>query len=111
MPSPCLIRFPNIYRLWLRQEVSIGALLVDDLALFDRPISGGPAADPAELAVIRQEIDTRLAGVPARVRKMMLLTAVGWTQQDIAAHVGTTTKAVERALNYYRTPPPKKGIA
>lgn len=97
----CLIRFPNIYRTWLRKEVSRD-LLVDDLAIIDRPASGGPPTDPVELAVIRQEIDTRLADAPPRTRTMLVLLAAGWTQQDIGALLGLTEKAVQHAVAYYR---------
>jgi RNA polymerase sigma factor (sigma-70 family) len=106
----CLIRFPNIYRAWLRTEASTNVLLIDDLAFLDRP-SDGPVTDPADLAVIRQEIDTRLAGLPERTRTIMVMTAAGWTQQEIATRLGTTVKAVERTLNYYRPATARKGIA
>jgi hypothetical protein len=33
----CLIRFPNIYRAWLRTEASTNVMLVDELAILDRP--------------------------------------------------------------------------
>jgi RNA polymerase sigma factor (sigma-70 family) len=108
----CLIRFPNIYRSWLRTEASIGAVLVDELTILDRPASDGRVTDPADLAVIRQEIDTRLAILPERTRTIMVLTAAGWSQQEIAAQLGTTVKAVERTLNYYRpAAKPRKGVA
>jgi RNA polymerase sigma factor (sigma-70 family) len=108
----CLIRFPNIYRAWLRTEASTNVMLVDDLAIVDRPAGEGAITDPADLAVIRQEIDTRLANLPERTRSIMVLTAAGWSQQEIAVRLGTTVKAVERTLNYYRpAATPRKGIA
>jgi hypothetical protein len=106
----CLFRFPNIYRAWLKHEADIGTTLVDDLALLDRSVSG-PGTDPADLAAIRQEIDTQLGHLPERTRRMMVFTAAGWSQ-EIAAELSTTEKAVERALNYYRpAATTRKGIA
>jgi hypothetical protein len=64
----CLIRFPNIYRAWLKTEVHHD-LLVDELAIFDRPPSGGPPTDPAQLAVIRQELDRRRPATLADVER------------------------------------------
>lgn len=108
----CLIRFPNIYRFWLRTETSTNVVLVDELAILDRPAGEGTVTDPADLAVIRQQIDTRLANLPERTRTIMVLTAAGWSQQEIADRLGTTVKAVERTLNYYRPAAmTRKGIA
>ncbi|SBT40347.1 RNA polymerase sigma factor [Micromonospora narathiwatensis] len=98
----CLIRFPNIYRAWLNNEVHHD-VLVDELTLFDRPASGGPPADPAQLAVLRQEVDVLLTGAPPRTRTMLTLILAGYTQADVASLLGLTENAVQKALSYYRT--------
>lgn len=97
----CLFRFPNIYRSWLKAEVYTDHL-VDDLTILDRPVSGGPPTDPADLAVIRQEVDILLADAPNRTKTMLVLLAAGWTQADIAALLGLTENAVQHAVRYYR---------
>lgn len=107
----CLIQFANVYRYWLRNEAGYPEILVDDLAVIDRPQARTPHTDPAELAAIRAEIDTKLKGVPERTRAIMVLTAAGWLQTDIARRLGITVKAVERTLAYYRTPNRGKGAA
>jgi len=107
----CLFQFANVYRYWLKNEASIPDILVDDLAVIDRPLARTPRTDPAELAAIRAEIDTRLKDVPKRTRAVMVLTAADWPQADIAERLGTTVKAVQRTLEYYRSPNRRKGAA
>jgi DNA-directed RNA polymerase specialized sigma24 family protein len=100
----CLVRFPNVYRFWLRTEVypARHEQLVDELAVFDRPAGGGPATDPADLAIIQQEIDTVLADAPKRTKTMLVLLAAGYTQADIANMLNMTENAVQKAVSYWR---------
>jgi DNA-directed RNA polymerase specialized sigma24 family protein len=100
----CLIRFVTVYRLWLHTEVypNLQERLVDDLAVFDRPASGGPGADPADLAVIQQEIDIVLADAPARTKTMLVLLAAGYTQADVANMLNLSQNAVQKAVSYWR---------
>ena len=98
----CLIRFPNIYRAWLKDEIHTD-LLVDELTVFDRPASSGSPTDPALLAVLRQEVDVLLADASPRVRTMLTLLLAGYTQADVANLLGLTENAVQKALAYYRT--------
>ncbi|MBT8226151.1 MAG: sigma-70 family RNA polymerase sigma factor [Dactylosporangium sp.] len=105
----CLIRFANVYNRWRDNDQRNAAVLIDDLLLLDQPLTSTPRTDPAELAVIRQEADTRLAALPPRTRKIMVLTAADWPQQAIAAELGMTEKAVERTLSYYRKTERRKG--
>jgi hypothetical protein len=98
----CLIRFPNIYRSWLATEAHHGAVLVDENELLEF-LAGGRGADPAELAVIRQEIEVRFKDISdKRLLAAFVLTAAGWSQREIAGATGMTEKAVERMLAYYR---------
>jgi DNA-directed RNA polymerase specialized sigma24 family protein len=100
----CLIRFPNVYRFWLRTEVypALDERLVDELAVFDRPTSGGPTADPAALAVIRQEVDIVLADAPEATKTMLVLLAAGYTQADVATTLNLSENAVQKATSYWR---------
>lgn len=103
----CLFQFANVYRAWLKHEAPLAAVLVDDVALLDRPQGRTPLTDPAELAAIRAEIDARFNAVPEKSREkvctVMVLTAADWTQEEIAAYMGVTVKVVERTLAYYRS--------
>lgn len=103
----CLFRFPNVYRAWLtneaypaRREDLVGPL--DELTIFDRPTSGGPAADPAAIAVIRQEVEILLGNAPERIKTMLALIAVGWTQADVANMLNLSENAVQKTLSHYR---------
>jgi hypothetical protein len=77
--------------------------------LLDQPLIGTPRTDPAELTVIRQDVDTRLAALPSRVCKIMVLTAAAWPQSAIAAELGITENAVGRTLNYLPPAGARKG--
>jgi DNA-directed RNA polymerase specialized sigma24 family protein len=100
----CLIRFPNVYRFWLNTEIypARDERPVDEFTVFDRPISGGPAADPADLAVIRQEVDIVLAEAPEATKTMLILLAAGYTQADVAAMLNLSENAVQKAVSYWR---------
>jgi hypothetical protein len=84
----CLIRFPNIHRSWLHTEVHRD-LHVDELTIFDRPASADPPT-PAQLAVIRQEVDVLLADAPPRTRTMLALILARHTQADVVGLLGLT---------------------
>jgi DNA-directed RNA polymerase specialized sigma24 family protein len=98
----CLIRFVTVYRFWLRTEVYPQERFVDDLTVFDRPASGRPGADPADLAIIQQEIDTVLADAPARTKTLLVLLAAGYTQTDVANMLNLSENAVQKAVSYWR---------
>lgn len=93
----CLIQFANVYRFWHKNELFDHAVETPE-----QDLAAHRSIDPADLAAVRAEIDTALAAMPERTRAVMLLTAEDWTQAEIAERLGTTRKAVERALSYYR---------
>jgi DNA-directed RNA polymerase specialized sigma24 family protein len=98
----CLIRFPNVYRSWLKSEPERRTILVDDNDLLDF-LAGGHGPDPADLAVIRHEVGVRFKNITdPRLRRALVLTAGGWSQREIATQLGATEKAVERMFGYYR---------
>ena len=98
----CLIRFPNIYRSWHANEARPDAVLVDNNDLLE-DLAGAGGVDPADLAVIRQEIETRFDDISdERLKAAFMLTAAGLSQREIGGVLGMTEKAVERMLAYYR---------
>lgn len=96
----CLIRFPAVYRRWLREEAGDGT------------VAGGSALDlellgqlstqmlsPEQLVLKKTEAETALQRIPdARVRVALILENDGYTQEEIAGRLGVTTKTVERML-------------
>lgn len=98
----CLIRFPNIYRSWFANEAGQDAVLVDNASLLE-DLAGAGGVDPADLAVIRQEIEARFDDISdERLKAAFVLTAVGLSQREIGGVLGMSEKAVERMLAYYR---------
>jgi hypothetical protein len=105
----CLIQFPNIYRAWLKAEAERIGTLVDDNQLLDF-LAGAHGTDPADLAIIQQEIDVRFKEISdRRLRAALVLIAAGWSQREIAERLVITEKAVERMLSYYRQRTARRG--
>lgn len=95
----CIIRFANVYRAWHASETRHKKLThVDDhdwlFAQF------GPAReDTAAVALDRLTITRALAEVKnPRVRAVIVMTANGRSQTEIAHILGVTAKTVERML-------------
>lgn len=93
----CLIRFPNIYRSWLRAEEREQYETTDDndeLAYFAGSI------DHVERRVIARIVASRALSFirDPRVRQAMHMIADGHPQADVARVLGVTEKAVERMI-------------
>ena len=106
----CLMRFPNIYRYWINNEARGSEILVGDRSL---PTGDGVGhLDPADLAVVRQEVELRLKPIADKKAKAaMILSALGWSQREIGLELSMTEKAVERTLSYYRRRLKERDIA
>lgn len=96
----CLIRFPNFYRAWLQQQAEHRRILLTDDPAADLDRALGDVADGVAR---RDTIDRELAKLGPRLSTIVLLTERGYDQTEIAQRLGTTRKAVERALDYHRT--------
>jgi DNA-directed RNA polymerase specialized sigma24 family protein len=105
----CLFRFPNVYRAWRNTETDLARHERlsydprDELAVFDRPAHGGLAPDPADLAAMRQEVDILMGDAPERVKTMLALIAVGWTQADVGNMLNLSENTVQKAVSKYRS--------
>ncbi|MGF0313814.1 RNA polymerase sigma factor [Rhodococcus sp. IEGM1428] len=95
----CIIRFANVYRGWYESEARHRKFAhVDDHAWLIDEIGPG-REDTAEVAIDRLLIDRALAEVKdPRVRVVMVMTANGRSQTEIAYTMGVTPKTVERML-------------
>ncbi|MFD9631067.1 sigma-70 RNA polymerase sigma factor region 4 domain-containing protein [Streptomyces violascens] len=94
----CLLRFPNEYRRWLREH-RFDSSLVDISTQVDLPSTED---DPAHNIVLHMEALRILADAPDRTRTVLAHTAVGYSQRDIAARMGTTQKGVEMIMRRHR---------
>jgi RNA polymerase sigma factor (sigma-70 family) len=94
----CLMRFANIYRLWLRQETRHVRHPNEDEALLEFA-SRNHRASPADQAIDRLEVDDAISKIKkASVREAMIMTAEDMTQAEIAAALGVSEKTVERMI-------------
>jgi DNA-directed RNA polymerase specialized sigma24 family protein len=95
----CIIRFANVYRGWYESEARHRKFShVDDHAWLIDEIGPG-REDTAEVAIDRLLIDRALAEVKdPRVRVVIVMTANGRSQTEIAYTMGVTPKTVERML-------------
>lgn len=90
----CIFRFRNIYRNHRRALERDFDLVVDDLGALDR---GAPS--PEKQVVDMIEAEEALMGITdPRVRRAIVMTARGHTQQQIADELGVTAKTVERMM-------------
>jgi hypothetical protein len=106
----CLIRFPNVYNAFRRDVIRYEHEPTDELEPLIRLSDLSPAP---ERHVVPHVISVNaLESVKSpKVRKVMLMTAEGWMQADIATELGTTEKAVERMLANERDRLRGRGIA
>jgi DNA-directed RNA polymerase specialized sigma24 family protein len=92
----CLMRFPNVYRSWLRTGRR-PELVVDHFDVVD--LSDGRYDGPEASTIVEQEIERGLAlAASDHVRRVLLLSAGGWPHAEIAEELGVTAKSVEKTL-------------
>jgi DNA-directed RNA polymerase specialized sigma24 family protein len=94
----CLIRFSNVYRRWHGNEERNHAALIGDHTIFESVM---PAID-AEIAkrvTDRTVVEIALRTIKdERVRKAVVMTALGHKQAEIAYLLGVSEKTVERMI-------------
>lgn len=106
----CLIRFPNIYRSWLRQENRNRYDTTEDDEFLDYNI--GRIDGPESNVVACISVDEALRKVKnPRVRTAIHMRVDGWSQGEIAQVLGVTEKAVERMLANERDRWTRRGVA
>jgi len=107
----CLIRFPNVYRRWLREEENRRHYTTtDDESFLDstRPQEDGP--EHRVIDGVTAELALATVKDP-RVRHAMVRRADGWSHADIAAEIAVSEKTVERMIANERARLRKRGIA
>jgi DNA-directed RNA polymerase specialized sigma24 family protein len=93
----CLIRFANVYRRWLANEMrNRPPLRADETELLERDSKAKSPADEAADWAIAREALARVRD--PRVRRAMILRAVGRSHGEIAIELEVTERAVERML-------------
>ncbi|WP_433034190.1 hypothetical protein [Actinomycetospora sp. CA-053990] len=97
----CLYTFVDEYKAFLREERS-QAIPTDDVELAESLRSSRASDDPESVAVNRDTVSDLLATTPPDVVQMLLLTAYGYKQSEIAARLGITSEAVSSALRRFR---------
>lgn len=95
----CILVFPNVYRDWRRAYVRSSPVqraepLQADLT--DR----GVWSDPERITLVRATLKRTIEELEETTGEVVLLDAAGYEDQEIAARVGLTRKAVE--LRLYR---------
>lgn len=105
----CLIRFPKIYRSWLRTENRELYESTDDVAELDFHAGGVDIVERKVIAGIVASAAMSSVKDP-RVRKAMHMIAEGHPQADVARVLGITEKAVERMLANERARLKTRGV-
>ncbi|RKT69533.1 DNA-directed RNA polymerase specialized sigma24 family protein [Saccharothrix variisporea] len=97
----CLWCFSNPYRIWRKGVVSRLAHLRDLPDDADQWIAR--TRGPEGTSLVRDDVRQALAGLPDdRTRSVVLLTAMDFTQAEIARKLSMTPKAVEMVVRRHR---------
>jgi len=94
----CLMRFPDVYRPWLNQVAKVHR--GTDIAKVQLSQRTNPVADDVIISLTNSSALKLVRNKDAKVAFVM--TAMDYTQVQIADHLGTTPKAIERMLDYAR---------
>jgi DNA-directed RNA polymerase specialized sigma24 family protein len=86
----CIEEFPNHFRRWLRASRRAAQPLQDVERL---PQAMAP--DPASIVAAQQELSDSLRPLPASQRAALMLQALGFSEEEIAARLGVSSRAVE----------------
>lgn len=109
----CLMRFPNVYRAWWKQETQareLGTTLVDDEIL--QALDRRRAATGEALVLDRMHATRILQAVSSpQARKALVYSAAGWRHVEIAEELGVTVKAVERIIANEKARLRSRGVA
>jgi DNA-directed RNA polymerase specialized sigma24 family protein len=106
----CLIRFANIYRLWLRVERSWSHIPADHTTLdvLERQQAAGPEDRVIDLAQVQRALG---AVANPTVRHVLVLHAAGLSHREIGKQLNVSEKTVERMIANERDRMRKRGIA
>jgi hypothetical protein len=94
--TQCLFQFPNVYRHWLVENKQPPLYDLEELEF----VPAGPEGDPADLVMLRKEIDHALEHfVKDRVvAEILIMKAWRYTMKEIAEMRGVTEKALDGVL-------------
>jgi len=102
----CLCCFGKVYHRWWREQVLVDATTRYGLTATDQPgtfARDRRVNDPEEQAVTQDEVSRALAPMTdPKLRHIVGLRAIGYTQREAAARAGLTEKAAERRLARHR---------
>jgi len=90
----CMAQYVNVYRAWYAEKRRNQSVLVEDLSLIDSPAS----SDVADYIATRDFAELSLSRLSLADRTVAVLAGADWGQDDIATHLGFTTRKVERIL-------------
>lgn len=100
--NQCVREFPPPFRHWLRRRL-LSASFLDAAGVPERAIDHGQP-DPADVVANRSEAEWLLAKFPEPERTALRLRAEeGLTQEEAAARVGLTAKALESRIGRARS--------
>jgi DNA-directed RNA polymerase specialized sigma24 family protein len=95
----CVQKFPNVYKAWAREQARHSPATMFDSSLLADPSN---EANPESGLSGREQFFERLEQIPERVRDLVLLDAMGYSDSEIAERLNITRKAVETRLRRYR---------
>jgi DNA-directed RNA polymerase specialized sigma24 family protein len=98
----CLIRFPNVYDRWERQQRHWSHQPLHDCDEASRWQDSDAYNDPERTVITALELDQALSRLDQRTTEVLQLTALGFSQSEISRLLACTEKAIELVIYRHR---------
>ena len=98
----CITRFPNLYRVWLRDRRPTAWAPLSELDEDSARVAYARQLDPADAAIAAVELQRVGEELDDRTRQAIVLQEFGYQVVEIAELLDESPKAIEMALYHHR---------
>jgi hypothetical protein len=98
----CITRFPNLYRVWLRDRGPMSWAPLSELDENSARVAYARQIDPADAAIAAVELQTASDELDERTLHAVVLQELGYQVVEIAELLDDGPKAIEMALYHHR---------
>jgi DNA-directed RNA polymerase specialized sigma24 family protein len=105
----CITRFPNLYRVWLRDRRPTSWVPISELDESSARVAYARQIDPADAAIAAVELQRVSDELDERTLHAVVLQELGYQVVEIAELLGESPKAIEMVLYHHRRRMREKG--
>jgi DNA-directed RNA polymerase specialized sigma24 family protein len=98
----CITRFPNLYRIWLRDRRPMSWAPLSELDEDSARVAYARQIDPADAAIAAVELQRASDELDERTLHAVVLQELGYQVVEIAELLDENPKAIEMALYHHR---------